>query len=404
MSDPARPGPLAGVRVVELGQYGAAPLAAMILGDYGAEVVKVEPPGGDRYRSMPPVREGESLYFMGVNRNKRGVVLDLKSRAGKAALHRLLDGADVLIENFRPGVMDRLDLSIAGLLDRHPRLVACSISGYGQDGPLRDEGAYDLIVQGWSGMMAATGEAEGAPVKLVPAVPDVLAAQQAAFAVTAALRARDATGRGQHVDVALFDVALFAHTLIYLPMLFGTGEPPRRLGSAHPEFVPNRAFRAGDGGWISSGASDQGMWRAFCTALGRPELADDPLFATNRDRLANVAALDALLDAVFATRPRDEWMAALRAYSVPASPICTLAEAIDSPQARHRAMRLSQPHPTLGEVETVGLPAKLSGTPGSLRRHAPRLGEHTREVLLEAGCSEAEIVALEAEQPVRRRE
>lgn len=389
-------GPLAGIRVVEIGQYGAAPLAAMLLGDYGADVVKVEPPQGDRYRTMPPFREGESLYFAGVNRNKRGAVLDLRRPEAKEALHRLLAQADVLLENFRPGVMDRLGLAVPALLGRHPRLVVCSISGYGQDGPLRDEGAYDLIVQGRSGMMAATGEPDRAPVKLVPAVPDVLAAQQAAFAILAALNARTTTGRGQHVDVALFDVSLYAHTLIYLPQMFGSGEPPRRLGSAHPEFVPNQAFRCADDGWISTGASDNRMWAGLCRVLGLDALIEDPRFATPVARRDNAAALLPLVEAAFLTRPRDAWLALLRPEGVPASPVCTLAEAIDSPQATHRAMRQSVPHPTIGTMDTVGLPAKLGATPGSIRRAAPRLGEHTAEVLREAGLSDAEIAALRA--------
>ena len=389
-------GPLAGIRVVEIGQYGAAPLAAMLLGDYGADVVKVEPPQGDRYRTMPPFREGESLYFAGVNRNKRGAVLDLRRPEAKEALHRLLAQADVLLENFRPGVMDRLGLAVPALLERHPRLVVCSISGYGQDGPLRDEGAYDLIVQGRSGMMAATGEPDRAPVKLVPAVPDVLAAQQAAFAILAALNARTTTGRGQHVDVALFDVSLYAHTLIYLPQMFGSGEPPRRLGSAHPEFVPNQAFRCADDGWISTGASDNRMWAGLCRVLGLDALIEDPRFATPVARRDNAAALLPLVEAAFLTRPRDAWLALLRPEGVPASPVCTLAEAMESPQASHRAMRQSVPHPTIGPMDTVGLPAKLGATPGSIRRAAPRLGEHTAEVLREAGLSDAEIAALRA--------
>ncbi len=386
--------PLAGIRVVEIGQYGAAPLAAMLLGDYGAEVVKVEPPQGDRYRTMAPFVNGESLYFAGVNRNKRGVVLDLRMPAGRAALHRLLEGADVLLENFRPGVMERLGIAVPELLARHPRLVVCSISGYGQDGPLRDEGAYDLIVQGWSGMMAATGEPDRAPVKLVPAVPDVLAAQQAAFAILAALNARATTGRGQHVDVALLDVSIYAHTLIYLPQLFGTGQPPRRLGSAHPEFVPNQAFLCGDGGWISTGASDDRMFAAFCRVLGLEALVADPRFATAPARRDNAAVLLPMVEQAFVARPRDAWLTELRAVGVPASPVCTLAEAIDSPQARHRAMRQSVAHPTIGAMDTVGLPAKLGATPGSVRRPAPRLGEHTEEVLREVGLTTEEIIAL----------
>lgn len=389
MSADLRDGPLAGIRVIEVGQYGSAPLASMLLADFGADVIKVEPPQGDLYRGMPPMKDGESLYFAGVNRNKRGVALDLKSAEGRDALLAILHKADVLIENLRPGVMARLGLGPKTLLETHPHLVFCSISGYGQDGPIHQEGAYDLIIQGYSGMMAATGEATGEPAKLVPAVPDVLSAQQAAFSILAALRAREVTGRGQHIDIALLDVSLYAHTLIYLPGLFGTGSAPQRLGSAHPEFFPNQAFQAADGKWLNSGASDQRMWRGFCKALDRADLTDDPRFATNADRSANRDELIALLRPIFKTRDRADWLVRLREHNVPASPINDLAEAMASPQAQHRNMHRKVAHPTLGEMDTVGLPAVFSRTPGSVRRPPPQLGEHTEDVLREAGLDVA---------------
>jgi crotonobetainyl-CoA:carnitine CoA-transferase CaiB-like acyl-CoA transferase len=389
-----RDGPLAGIRVVEVGQYGSAPLASMLLADFGADVIKVEPPQGDLYRGMPPIKDGESLYFAGVNRNKRGIALDLKSDAGRDALLAVLKTADVIIENLRPGVMARLGIGPKTLLETHPHLVFCSISGYGQDGPIHQEGAYDLIIQGYSGMMAATGDPDGEPVKLVPAVPDVLSAQQAAFSILAALRARDATGRGQHIDIALLDVSLYALTLIYLPGLFGTGAAPQRLGSAHPEFFPNQAFQAGDGKWLNSGASDQRMWRGFCQALERTDLTDDPRFATNADRSTNRAELIALLRPIFRTRSRADWLTVLRENNVPSSAINDAAEAMASPQAQHRNMHRRIPHPTLGEMDMVGLPAILSATPGSVRLPPPRLGEHTAEVLREAGIDDEAIARL----------
>ncbi len=394
MSGNLRCGPLDGIRVVEVGQYGSAPLASMLLADFGADVIKVEPPQGDLYRGMPPIEKGESHYFAGVNRNKRGITLDLKSDDGREALLAVLKTADVIIENLRPGVMARLGIGPKTLLESHPHLVFCSISGYGQDGPIHQEGAYDLIIQGYSGMMASTGDADGEPVKLVPAVPDVLSAQQAAFSILAALRAREMTGRGQHIDIALLDVSLYAQTLIYLPGLFGTGTAPQRLGSAHPEFFPNQAFQAGDGKWLNSGASDQRMWRGFCKALERTDLTDDPRFATNADRRANRVELIALLRPIFKTRSRADWLTVLRENNVPSSPINDLADAMASAQAQHRNMHRKIPHPVLGEMSTVGLPAVFSGTPGSVRLPPPQLGEHTADVLREAGLDDAAIARL----------
>lgn len=394
MSGSLRDGPLAGIRVVEVGQYGSAPLATMLLADFGADVIKVEPPQGDLYRGMPPIKDGESLYFAGVNRNKRGIALDLKTDDGRDALLAVLKTADVIIENLRPGVMARLGIGPKTLLESHPHLIFCSISGYGQDGPIHQEGAYDLIIQGYSGMMAATGDPDGEPVKLVPAVPDVLSSQQAAFSILAALRAREATGRGQHIDIALLDVSLYAQTLIYLPGLFGTGAAPQRLGSAHPEFFPNQAFQAGDGKWLNSGASDQRMWRGFCKALERTDLTDHPHFATNADRRAHRDELIALLRPIFKTRSRADWLAVLRENNVPSSAINDVAEAMASPQAQHRNMHRKIAHPVLGEMDMVGLPAIFSATPGSVRLPPPQLGEHTEAVLREAGLDDEAIARL----------
>jgi crotonobetainyl-CoA:carnitine CoA-transferase CaiB-like acyl-CoA transferase len=231
-------------------------------------------------------------------------------------------------------------------------------------------------------------------VKLVPAVPDVLSAQQAAFSILAALRARESTGRGQHIDIALLDVSLYAFTLIYLPGLFGNGTAPQRLGSAHPEFFPNEAFQAGDGKWLNSGASDQRMWRGFCQALVRADLIDDPRFATNADRRANRDELIALLRPIFKTRHRADWLSVLREHNVPSSPINDLADAMASPQAQHRNMHRRITHPALGEMDMVGLPAIFSATPGSVRLPPPQLGEHTEAVLREAGLDDEAIARL----------
>ena len=378
---------LDGLRVVELGMYGAAPICSMLLGDFGADVIKVEPPEGDFYRRLPPLEAGESHYFMSVNRNKRGIVLDLKTSGGKEALHGLLATADVLVENFRPGALARLGFGAQACAARYPRLVYCSISGFGQTGPQKDDAGLDLILQGYSGMMLASGEAGQVPLKIAPAVPDVMGAQTAAFAVLTALLARHRTGKGQVLDISLFDASLFSMQLGYLPQLLGSGDLPPRVASSHASMVPMQAFRAADGKWFNLVANADRMWTAACGAMGRTDLRDDPRFVTNAKRVENREALLAVLEPTFLTRPADDWIALFKSAGIPCGPVNDLAEAIRSPQAAARHMLAECPHPRLGSVETVGIAPKLSATPGRLARPAPLLGEHTEEILRGLGLS-----------------
>ncbi len=393
-------GPLSGLKVVEVGQYGAAPISGMLLGDFGAEVLKIETGRGDPYRHHPPFVDGESYYFMSINRNKRGMTLDLKVPAGVAILHRIIERADVLLENFRPGVMERLGLSYEALCQINPRLIYCSISGYGQTGPLCQEGGYDIIIQGYSGMMSATGEGEGSPVKLVPAVPDMMGALISAFAVASALRVRDTTGRGQYIDVSLLDASLYSLALVYLAHYFGTGTSPVRMGSAHPHIVPMQAFQTKDGAYITTGVTTESMWPPFCGALGLPDLVTDPRFATNLDRVAHRAELIPILMDRIKKLTRAEWLGVFRKAGVPCGSVNTVGEAIEHPQARSRDMLREVLHPKLGSIRVVGIPAKLSTTPGSLRRPPPLLGQHTEEVLRELGYGPEDIRRLAEEKVI----
>lgn len=379
----ASPGPLAGLKVIELGHYGSAPLCTMMLADLGADVIKIESPSGDIYRRLPPFQDGESHYFMSINRNKRSAVLDLKKPDDVERFKLLAEASDVLVENMRPGVLDRLGIGYAQLQALNARLVFCSISGYGQTGPMSGEGSHDLIIQALSGMMDATGDSNGSPMKLVPAVPDVLAAYNAAFSIMAGVYGRDQGKRASKIDIALFDSSIYAMSLIYLAQYFGTGKSPVRLGSAHPNIVPLQAYVSGDGQRFVVGASDQRMWRSLCAAIGDPALASDSRFADEAARREHRQALNELLMRTFLCRSRDEWLTAFQRESLPAAPINSLGEAMNSPQALARGMQMDIPHPRLGSIKAVGFAAQFSPNPASVRRPAPALGEHTEEIFRE---------------------
>lgn len=377
--------PLAGLRVLEFGHYGAAPLAAMMLADMGADVIKVESPGGDVYRGHPPFQDGESHYFMAINRNKRSVKLDLKDPRDVERFKQLAAQCDVLIENMRPGVMARLGLAPELLQAANPRLIFCSVSGYGQTGPLSHEGSHDLVIQALTGMMDSSGEAGRDPIKLIPAVPDVLTAYNAAFNIMTAVHARNAGRPAGRVDVSLFDSSLYSMSLIYLAQVFGGRASPERMGSGHPQIVPLRAYADCNGKSLVTGASDPRMWQALCTALEMPELATDPRFVDAAARRTHRDALDAILEKRLAERSRDVWLAALIGAGVPSGPVNSLSDAIASPQALARGMRRSVDHPRLGPIHAIGLPAHHTPNGGSLRRVAPLLGEHNDEVFKEFG-------------------
>ncbi|MDR5708755.1 MAG: CoA transferase [Armatimonadota bacterium] len=393
---PAGVRPLEGILVVDLTRALAGPYCTMMLADFGARVVKIESPqGGDDTRGWgPPFLGGESAYFLSVNRNKESVTLNLKHPRGLQVLHRLLARADVLVENFRPGVMDRLGLGHRMLHERYPRLVYCSISGFGQDGPYREKPAYDLILQGMGGIMGITGEEEGPPVKVGVAVADIAAGMFAAYGILAALWARERTGRGQHVDAALLDGQV-AWLTYAAANYFATGQDPRRMGSAHPNLVPYQAFRTRDG-YLNVAVGSEGIWERFCAVVA-PALREDPRFRTNADRVRHRSELLPLLEAQFRERTTAQWRELLDQAGVPNGPIYAISEVFRDPQTLHRRMKVSLPHPTAGEVTVTGVPVKLSETPGEVRTPPPLLGQHMEAVLREVGYSPEEIARLRAE-------
>jgi crotonobetainyl-CoA:carnitine CoA-transferase CaiB-like acyl-CoA transferase len=387
-------GPLAGVRVLELAQIMAGPTCGMLLADLGADVIKVErAPGGDDTRHMNrPSVGGESAAFLAMNRNKRGIALNLKLAPGQAALKRMVSRVDVLTENYRKGALDKLGLGYEALKGLNPTLIYCSISGYGRTGPYADKGGFDLVAQGMSGLMSVTGEPGGAPVKVGPPVCDINAGMLAALGIVAAYVHRLKTGEGQLVDTSLYEAGIqqtYWHSAIY----FATGEAPGPSGSAHILSAPYQAFRAADG-WLTIGGANQANWERLARVLGAPEWLDDPRFRTNADRMKNLAELSALMNERLKARGVRDWITRLEAEGVPCGPIQSIAEMAADPQTAARGMVVELAHPRAGRTRALGLPVKLSATPGGVTRPAPLFGEHTREVLGEFGFSATEIDAL----------
>lgn len=388
------PAPLEDLLVVDLTRALAGPYCSLMLGDLGARVIKIETPdGGDDTRAWgPPFVNGESAYFLGINRNKESMTLNLKHADGQEILWRLLRRADVLVENFRAGIMDRFGVGYQAVHAVNPRLVYASISGFGQDGPYRDRIAYDLILQGMGGLMGTTGEDGGPPIKVGVAVTDIAAGMFAAFAVLAALRVRDRTGKGQQVDVSMLDsqVAWMTYQAGYY---FATGENPKRLGSAHPSLVPYQAFRTKDG-YVNVAVGSERIWRRFVVAIGAPHLGDDPRFKTNPDRVKHRAALIAVLEPVLAARTTREWAETFEGSGVPAGPIYLLSDLFNDPQVRHRQMVVDVDHPRAGRIKQTGVPMKLSETPGRIASPPPLLGQHTEDILRELGFDATETASL----------
>ncbi|MDI6772612.1 MAG: CoA transferase [bacterium] len=377
--------PLEGLLVVDLTRALAGPYCTLMLGDFGARVIKIEvPTGGDDTRGWgPPFIAGESAYFLGINRNKESLTLDLKTPEGQQVLGRLVARADVLVENFRPGIMERLGFAYPAVCVHNPGLVYCSISGFGQDGPYRERTAYDLILQGMGGLMGITGEEGGPPVKVGVAVTDIAAGMFAAYGILAALRVRDRTGRGQLVDVSMLDGQV-AWMTYQAGHYFATGENPKRLGSAHPSIVPYQAFRTRDG-YVNVAVGSEAIWGRFVVAMGAPEMADDPRFRANPDRVAHREALIARLEELFAARATADWVAVLEEAGVPCGPIYLLSDLFSDPQVHQRAMVVEMDHPRAGRIRQTGVPVKLSATPGRIVSPPPVLGEHTAAILAELG-------------------
>ena len=373
-------GALEGLTVLDLSSHLSGPYCAMLLADHGADVIKIERPGrGDEARAMPPFIAGEGAPFMTWNRNKRSVTLDLKSEAGAEALRKLARRADILVENFRPGTLDRLGLGWSELSTLNPRLIYGAISGFGQTGPWRDRGGFDLVTQGMSGLMSVCGPADGPPHRLPIALSDIAAGMHLAVGILAAVEARHRTGLGQMVEASLLDSAI-SFGVYEAAHVFATAERPPRIGQAHRGSSPYQVFETADG-WITVGAAQQNFWEALCRVLDAPDLRDDPRFRTNRDRVAHNDLLVGLLGQRFRQHGSDHWLDALEEAGIPAGPVLDFAEALSHPQTIAREMVVEVQHAIAGPTRTLGVPAKLSATPGTVRTAAPALGEHTREVL-----------------------
>jgi formyl-CoA transferase len=391
-------GPLHDIRVLDLSRVLAGPYATMLLGDMGADVIKVEQPGdGDETRGWgPPSAGGESAYYLSINRNKRGITLNLRHADARRILLDLVRRSDVLIENFRRGTLERMDLADEVLWEANPGLVHASITGFGNTGPYKDYPGYDFVIQGMAGIMSITGDAEGEPMKVGVAIVDITAGLYTLSGILAALHARQTTGRGQRVDVSLLESALAWLANVGQNYLV-SGQPPKRYGNAHPNVVPYQVFHAADKPLALAVGNDR-QFRIFCTIAGAPQLAEDERFRTNSARLANREALIPLVAALIAKRPADEWLRELNDAGVPAGPINTVPQALADPQVAALGLVHTLPHPTAGSIQVVGPPVHLSETPVAPRFAPPRHGEHTDAVLRDVlGLSEREITRLRNE-------
>ena len=389
-----RTGPLQGMRVIELAHIMAGPVCGLMLADMGADVIKVEKPSGDDSRRfVPPDINGEAAAYMMMNRNKRGIALNLKDADAVDVLRKLLSEADVVIENYRTGTMERLGLGYDDLVKINPRLIYCEISGFGRTGPYADRGGFDLIAQGMAGLMSITGEGPGRPpVKVAAPISDINSGILAAMGVSAAYANMLRTGQGQKVDTSLFEAAI-VQTYWQSAIAFATGEKPEPLGSAHPLNAPYQAFQTQDG-WINVGAANQSNWLRFLEVIGAPELNDDPKFASNEARKRNLPELVEILNGFLRKDTSEVWLARMEKAKLPAGPINDILQMHDDPQTRARDMVLTLDHPRAGKVDAIGHPVKFSRTPASITRAAPILGQHSREILREIGLDAVRIEAL----------
>jgi formyl-CoA transferase len=376
-----RPGPLSGVRVLDLTRVVAGPYCSMFLGDLGAEVVKIEQPGaGDDTRGWgPPFAGGESAYYLCINRNKQSLTLDLKSKRAVELLRQLVKAADVIIENFRPGTMERLGLGEKELREINPRLIYASLTGFGADGPMSDWPGYDLIVQAWGGLMSITGTPDGEPVKVGVAIIDLVAGLMLGKAITAALFAREKIGVGQRIDTSLLEAEVASLINVGSNYLIG-GKVPTRWGNAHPNIVPYQNFQTADG-YLVIGVASEVIWKRFCEAIGQRDLINDSRFADNSKRVENRSELIALLSETFLQRRNDAWFKLLTDAEVPCAPVQTIDQVFQAPQVLQRDMLIEVDHPTAGKVRIAGIPVKFSVTPAAVRLPPPLLGQHNETIL-----------------------
>ena len=390
------PGPLSGTTVIDFTRVLSGPYCTMVLADLGARVIKIEHPvrGDDTRHWGPPFVASESAYFLSINRNKESLTLDFKRPESRAVLDRLLANADVVVENFRPGTLDDAGLGAEALSQRFPRLICCSISGYGQTGPRREEPGYDAVMQAEGGLMSITGERDGPPYRLGVAITDIVSGLFAAQGILAALLARATTGRGQRVDIGMLDAT--AALLTYQAgAYFVTGEVPARMGNRHPTITPYESFETADGDLVIAGGNDD-IWRRLCGALDLNGISEDPRFRTNKDRVANRNELRPIFERVLKTRSRAEWVERLKNAGVPCGSVREISEVLADPQIAARKMVAEVDHPTVGRARVIGSPLKLSETPASVRTAPPLLGQHTDAVLTELGYDSTAIADLRA--------
>ena len=387
--------PLVGVTILDLSRVLSGPYCTMLAADMGARVIKIEQPGkGDDTRAWgPPFVNGESAYFLSVNRNKESVTLNFKNPEGRSLLNRLIDRSDVLVENFRPGTLAKLGLDYASLSGRHARLVYCSVSGFGQTGPRRQESGYDAVIQAEGGLMSITGAADGPPFRLGVAISDIVSGIFAAYGVSLSLLARERSGRGQEVDIAMLD-AVSALLTYQAGAYFASGHVPGRLGNRHPSIVPYETFAASDGDFVLAVGNDD-LWRTFCQVA---DLDFGDRFATNHQRVIGYDTLRPLVASRLQSQTRQYWIGHLTAAGVPCGSVRDIGELFSDPQVRARDMVASVVHETIGSLEVLGVPVKLSATPGSVRTPPPRLGEHTVAVLAQDLGLDADAIARLREQ------
>ena len=397
----AQPLALEGIRVLDLSRVLAGPFCGALLGDMGADVIKIEDTGrGDESRTWQPQKQGESAAYIVNNRNKRGIAVDLKTPEGVALVKRLAADADVLIENFRTGTMDDFGLGYDVLAELNPRLIYCSITAFGLTGPRARDGGYEALMQAFSGIMSITGESEGPPVRSGVSFIDLATGTMCAFGIVNAILARSRTGRGQRVDGALLDTAI-AMLNYQAESYLLVGDVPQPMGSAHPAIAPYRNYRCADGHWVFVAGANDGLTRKLMNAIGLGALCDDPRFATNGERVRNRLELDRIVGEAIGRHDRETLLEMFRQAGFPASPVNSVAEALEDPQTKARAMVWQMNHPMLGNVPVVRLPVSFSDMQPAIRRHSPRLGEHTDEVLAKFGISQPEIESLRAKAVVK---